>query len=59
MHCPRCSSEDFTEIGIEVKVDNSVKFFSCRSCEKKWWERDGDTIALDDVLILATTTKTK
>lgn len=59
MQCPRCTSEECTEIGIEVKVDKSVKFFSCRLCEKKWWERDGDSIALDDVLTLATTSKSK
>ena len=57
MQCPRCASDDFTEIAIEVKVENSVNFFSCRHCEKKWWERDGDSIALDDVLSLATVSK--
>ena len=57
MQCPRCTSDDFTEIAIEVKVENSVKFYSCRLCEKKWWERDGATIALDDVLSLATVAK--
>lgn len=59
MQCPRCTSEECTEIAIEVKVDKSVKFFSCRLCEKKWWERDGDSIALDDVLTLATTSKSR
>ena len=59
MQCPRCTSDDFTEIDIEVKVDNSVKFLSCRLCEKKWWERNGDSIALDEVLSLATTSKSK
>ena len=54
MQCPRCTSQDFTEIDIEVKVENSVKFLSCRVCEKKWWERNGDSITLDDVLSLAT-----
>ncbi|MDQ3987027.1 MAG: hypothetical protein M3280_11105 [Actinomycetota bacterium] len=57
MQCPECSSDDFTEISIEVKVDNSVKFYSCRYCEKKWWERNGDSLALDDVLTLATVSK--
>lgn len=59
MQCPRCKSDDFTEIDIEVKVENSVKFFSCRLCEKKWWERNGDFIALDEVLTLATTSKAR
>ena len=59
MQCPRCKRDDFTEIAIEVKIDNSVKFFSCRLCEKKWWERNGDSIALDEVLSLATTAKAR
>ena len=57
MQCPRCISEDFTEIDIDIKVDNSVRFYSCRLCEKKWWERNGDVIELDEVLSLATVRK--
>lgn len=59
MQCPRCTSDECTEIDIEVKLDKSVKFFSCRLCEKKWWESNGDSIALDEVLTLATTSKSK
>lgn len=59
MQCPQCTSQDFTHIEIEVKVDNNVQFFSCRVCEKKWWERDGDALALDEVLTLATTVKAR
>ena len=59
MQCPRCTSDDFTEIDIEVKVENSVKFFSCRLCEKKWWERNGASIALDEVLSIATVVRSR
>ena len=59
MQCPQCISSDTFEIGIQVKETDHVKFYSCRNCEKKWWERDGDTIALDDVLTLATTSRSR
>ena len=59
MLCPQCLSADTVEIAIQVKETDHVKFYSCRHCEKKWWERDGDAIALDDVLSLATTSKSR
>ena len=50
--CPKCKSEDSIEITIDLSVGDSVQFFQCRFCEAKWWERDGTTIALDEVLDL-------
>lgn len=50
--CPECRSADSIEITIDLAVDDSVQFFQCRHCEAKWWERDGSTIALDEVLDL-------
>jgi hypothetical protein len=54
MECPSCRGVDCVQIEIRLKSDDSdtVRFFSCRGCEAKWWERDGDTIALDEVLDL-------
>ena len=52
MRCSRCDSEDCIQIEITLKGEESVEFFSCRRCEAKWWERDGDTVTLDDVLTL-------
>jgi hypothetical protein len=54
MQCPQCAGADFTRIHMAVKADASLEFYSCRMCERKWWERDGGSIALDDVLVLAT-----
>ena len=54
MRCPQCGGEDCTNIVINLKEEESVQFFLCRLCEARWWERDGDTIALQDVLHLAT-----
>ena len=50
IRCPRCSAHDFTQIDLEVSVDEQVTFYSCRKCEEKWWDRAGATIALDEVL---------
>lgn len=53
MECPQCHAKDCTEIRLHLKGEESVEFFSCRRCEAKWWEREGDTIELDEVLNLA------
>lgn len=53
MRCPQCKATDFTEIQLNLTGDETVEFFSCRRCEAKWWEREGDSIALDEVLTLA------
>ncbi len=55
MRCPHCGGEDCTHIEIHLKDEATVQFFSCRRCESKWWEREGDTIALDEVLNIAAT----
>lgn len=52
MVCPHCDGEDCIQIDIRLKGEETVEFFSCRRCEAKWWQRDGDTIALDEVLDL-------
>ena len=57
MRCPQCRGEDSIEIEIRLKEEDDVKFYSCRLCEVKWWQRDGDTIALGDVLDLASKKK--
>ena len=51
--CPQCGGEDCTHIVINLKEEDSVQFYNCRRCEAKWWEHEGDTIALDEVLNLA------
>lgn len=57
MQCPQCKGTDYTEIELNLTDDQSVQFFSCRRCEGKWWEREGDTIALDEVLTIASQKK--
>lgn len=52
MRCPKCTESDCTEIEIRLKDENSVKFYSCRRCEVKWWEKEGGTVDLNEVLNL-------
>lgn len=59
MQCPQCKNEDTTNIVIKLKGDDNVSFFQCRTCETKWWQHDGDTIALDEVLNLTAAAETK
>lgn len=53
MECPQCRGTECTQIELHLTDEATVQFFSCRRCEARWWEREGDTIALDDVLTLA------
>ena len=45
MLCPKCEGEDCIHIEIRLSGEDRVQFYSCRKCESKWWERDGDTVA--------------
>lgn len=53
MECPKCG-DSCTRIEISLKDEDSMQFFSCRRCEAKWWEHQGGTIELDEVLYLTT-----
>ena len=50
MTCPECAGEDCIQIEINLKEEETVQFYSCRRCEAKWWQKEGGTIALDEVL---------
>ncbi len=53
MSCPQCGGEDCMQIEIHLQSENTVRFYACRRCESKWWEREGGTITLSEVLSLA------
>jgi formate dehydrogenase maturation protein FdhE len=59
MQCPSCRGQNTTSIVINLKADDTVRFYQCRRCETKWWEHDGDTIALDEVLNLTAEAEAK
>ena len=53
MACPQCNGQDCTRIEIHLKGEQTIHFYSCRSCETKWWEDDAGVITLDEALSLA------
>ena len=54
--CPSCGSNDITAIGIDLRAGSELNFFSCRVCEEKWWQRDGERMDLADVIDLTGST---
>jgi transcription elongation factor Elf1 len=52
MHCPRCNQERFTTLTFDLDGGDTIDFYSCRNCEEKWWERDGNVIVLDEIFTL-------
>ena len=50
--CPKCTSEDAVNIVINLAEEEAVQFFQCRTCETAWWTKDGENLAIDDVLDL-------
>ena len=53
--CPSCGSADITRIEIDLDA-GGLEFFSCRTCEEKWWQREGESIDLAEVIDLTGTT---
>lgn len=56
MDCPVCRGARLVEIEIELKGE-LVRMHSCSRCDTRWWERNGEQLALDNVLELATVRK--
>jgi hypothetical protein len=46
--CPRCSSA-LVEIHLD-QAGRAMVMRSCSTCDSRWWERDGEQVALDAVL---------
>jgi transposase-like protein len=51
MTCLYCHSRDVVEIRMELNSEK-VTMHSCPSCERRWWERDGQSVCLGSVLDL-------
>lgn len=49
MPCPTCRDKKLVEITLQAGSKNLI-LRSCSACETKWWESDGDEVALDGVL---------
>jgi hypothetical protein len=52
VRCPTCRVTAVTEISLKLK-GSSVTMHSCTRCETRWWDRDGEQVALHNVLDLA------
>ncbi len=53
MKCPKCAVRDVIRIELRLPDGTEVHFCSCHKCEAKWWDRDGESLALEQVLELA------
>jgi transposase-like protein len=51
MTCPYCRSRDVVEISMELRSEK-VTMHSCPACERRWWDRDGQSVGLGSVLDL-------
>jgi transcription elongation factor Elf1 len=52
MACPVCRTSKLVEIAINMG-DTRVTMHSCSRCDTRWWDRDGDKLAVDGILSLA------
>ena len=51
--CGACNASTVIEIELTLPDGTEVEFYSCHSCEARWWNRDGEALELDSVLELA------
>lgn len=56
MKCPRCRGARLVCIDIQIGEEN-VRLHSCSRCDTRWWERNGERVALEQVLNLAASTR--
>jgi hypothetical protein len=52
MTCPKCSGANLVAIRLTLH-ENNVTMHSCATCETNWWDREGEPVALRQVLSLA------
>ena len=52
MMCPRCRTTQLVEIGLVLR-DKRLTMHSCPTCEVRWWDHEGEQVAIDGVLALA------
>ncbi|HVL28832.1 MAG TPA: hypothetical protein VM390_11835 [Acidimicrobiales bacterium] len=49
MTCPNCRTGAVLEIAATI-AGSRFTMHSCPTCESRWWDRDGEPVALDRVL---------
>lgn len=50
--CTSCGQSSVIEIEMTLPDGTDVVFCSCHVCEAKWWDREGETIAVDGIIDL-------
>ena len=53
--CTQCGARDAIQIDMILPDGTEVYFCSCHRCENRWWDREGEALALDAVLDLVRT----
>ena len=53
IQCGECGGSNVIQIELAMPDGTEVFFCSCHTCEARWWNRDGESLALDAVLDLA------
>ena len=53
MKCPICRRSQLVEIDLALG-DQRVTMHSCSRCDSRWWDSDGQSLALPNVLEMAT-----
>ena len=51
--CGTCGADSVIQIELTLADGTEVDFYSCHQCEARWWNRNGEDLALDKVLDLA------
>ncbi len=49
MTCSHCRGSLLVEIGLSI-AGTRFTMHSCPSCERRWWDRDGERVPLEGVL---------
>ena len=50
--CTSCGEKSVIQIEMTLPDGTEVVFCSCHVCEAKWWNREGETIAVDGIIDL-------
>lgn len=56
MTCSRCKTTPVVEIAVTIG-ERPVRMRSCSHCDTRWWESEGEALALPRVLEMATKRK--
>ena len=56
MSCPKCAKHRLIKIDVTI-ADQRVTMHSCSHCGERWWDREGQRVALPAVLDLASSNR--